>query len=377
MQNISRPRLGWKARFYRYRYWFVSWIAVLLLLIPGTLKAQAQAGYPPFIDPHLNDYGQVIETSDATAIRATLRQFYQQTGVQAVVVTVNSVQNYRTGDRTIESFATNLFNTWGIGDRTRNDGILLLVAPGDRKMRIELGSGYAASYDAVAQSIIDNEILPYFRDGLISRGTVSGVNAIVNRFNPRGAAQPVAGLPPSSMTGPAAQPLQGVPVGGAIALGGTALASAVIFSQWQRQRQRQCPHCRTEMIRLDEQADDAFLNTSQQKEESLQSVDYDVWQCPSCGHHQTLSYGSFFSQYRKCPRCSTRALEVRSTTTRQPTYTHTGEEKITENCRHCSHHDTRYRTIPRRTRSSSSSGGSGGGSGGGGRSSGGGASGSW
>jgi len=359
----------------RYRYWFIACITALFLLIPySSGNVQAQAGYPPFLDPHLNDYGRVVEANDATTIRTTLRQFQQETGIQVVVMTVNSVQDYGTGDRTIESFATNLFNTWGIGDRTRNDGILLLVAPGDRKVRIELGSGYSSRYDAVAQTIIHNQILPYFRDGLISRGVVTGTNGIVSRFRSGTSAQPAVGINPLGGIGSTgAGPRQEVVWGGAIAFGGSLAALLTVFLSWNRHRKRQCPRCQTEMQCLDEQADDAFLRAGQRKEESLESVDYDVWKCPKCGHHQIHSYANWFSRYHKCPGCSTKAMEVHTTTTRHASYTHTGEERIDEHCRHCSHERTRYRTIPRRTRSSSSSGGSGGG----GRSSGGGASGSW
>lgn len=369
-------RLGSVAWLHRYQYWLISCITVLLLLLPNYLSGvQAQATYPPFLDPHLNDYGRVIEPTDAAIIRSTLTQFQQQTGIQAVVVTVNSVQDYRTGDRTIESFATNLFNTWGIGDRTRNDGILLLVAPGDRKVRIELGQGYAVSYDSVAQSIIDDTILPSFREGLISQGTVSGVNAITNRF--RSTTAPSDGLG----IGDIPQAFRTVPSsdGGMVALigGGVALIAGVpVFSHWRRYRKRQCPRCNTEMTRLDEQADDQFLNAGQRKEESLGSVDYDAWQCSSCGYHQVLQHGNLFSRYRRCPSCSTKALDVKTTTIRHATYSHGGEEKIDETCRHCSYHNTHYRYTPRLERPSSN-GSSSGGSGGGGKSSGGGASGSW
>ncbi|MBD1909131.1 TPM domain-containing protein [Leptolyngbya sp. FACHB-8] len=371
--SLFRPDLmDWLRR---YRYWLISLATVIFLLLPYGAKAQAQTGYPPFLDPQLNDYGHVVTASDATTIRNTLQQFKQQTGIQVVVLTVNSVQDYQTGDRTIESFATNLFNTWGIGDRNRDDGILLLVAAADRKLRIELGSGYSSNYDAVAQAIISDYIVPQFREGRISQGTVAGVNAIVSRFNPSASALPAVENPGGG------DPLQATDEGAsegtiAIGVGLTGLIVGVpVFASWRRHRKRQCPSCKTQMVRLDEQADDQFLNESQRKEESLSSVDYDAWQCPSCSYHQILPYSNFFSEYSRCPSCATKALEVRTTTTRQPTRSCQGESRIDEHCRHCSYDRTYYRSIPRLTDNSSSSGGSS--SGGGGSSSGGGASGSW
>lgn len=339
-------------------YGMVAIATLLLLLVSTSLapKARAQTAYPSFLDPHVNDYAQVLAANDAATMRTTLRQFQGETGIQAVVLTVESIP----AGMTIESFATGLFNEWGIGDRTRNDGILLLIAPNNRELRLELGSGYPSSDNATAQRIIDEDILPHFRAERISQGTLAGVNAIVRDFHPTlGAAESSDGL--ASQTGTIAA------VGG-----GTAAAGGIpALLYWRRNRQRNCPRCSTPMERLDEAADDRFLRPGQRFEESIGSVDYDIWQCPQCGHHEQFQYRNFFSGYERCPSCAVRALKSRSTVTRRATYTSTGERKITKNCRNCSYHDVEYRTIPRRTRSSSSGGG------GGGRSSGGGASGSW
>ncbi|MGG6297433.1 TPM domain-containing protein [Leptolyngbya sp. AN02str] len=375
MQDVHLICPGFVAWLRRSRFWWTFVATVLGLLLWGAVgQAQAQASYPPFLDPYLNDYAQIVEARDAANIRATLGQFRQDTGIQTVVVTVNSVQDYGTGDRTIESFATNLFNRWGIGDRTRNDGILLLVAPGDRRVRIELGSGYASSDNAVAQAIIDDRILPHFRDGRMSQGTRAGVEGIVARFHPT--AVPSASADGLGLVDVVQSVRDDMPVTGQVVLLGSLLSllagGGLIGRSLWRHRHQTCPHCQTPMLRLDEQSDDQFLNEGQRKEESLSSVDYDVWQCPSCGHHKVHRYASLFSGYRQCPSCQVRALHVKRTTTRHPTYTYEGEERVDENCRHCSYQRTHYRSIPRRTRSSS-----GGSSGGGGRSSGGGASGSW
>lgn len=363
----------------RYRYWLVSLAAVLVLALPSlTAGAQAQSAYPPFLDPHVNDYAQILRAEDKAELRSLLSKFQAETGVQAVVLTVNSVQDYRTGDTTIESFATNLFNTWGIGDRVRDDGILMLVAVGDREMRIELGMGYSSRYDAVAQAVIDGHMIPYFRDGNYRQGILTGARVVVSSFDP---SHPAPVPPPSGSAGPsdglefvgdmiAENPNAAKAAGGGVAV---LAIGAPILSIWNRNRTRLCPTCKTPMVRLDEQLDDQYLNQGQRKEESLGSVDYDVWQCPSCNEELVKRYGNLLSQYGSCPRCRYQTLRKASRVIRHPTYTSTGRREIKENCTHCSHRDTRYEIIPKRTRSSGSSGGSGGG----GRSSGGGASGSW
>lgn len=367
----------------RYRYWLIALVTALGLWLSNGSVGIAQSPYPPFLDPHVNDYGQVLRPEDATQLRTSLHQFQTQTGIQVVVMTVNSIHDYRTGDETIESFATNLFNTWGIGDRTRNDGILILVAPGDRQVRIELGSGYSSSYDQVAQEIINTQMLLYFREGSFSQGAVAGANAVMQRFHPNAP-------PPAASTSQPQEPVTfndvllilryGIPrwVWGVIAGVGTYFVSIPIIQLWLRYRQRRCPRCRGEMVRLDEQADDQYLAAGQRTEESLRSVDYDVWLCQACGHHLVKTYRKGVSRFRECPGCHYRALEVERRTVRQPTYTSEGERQVIERCRHCSHHRTYYETISRLTDDNDSSSSSSGSScGGGGSSSGGGASGSW
>ena len=132
------------------------------------------------------------------------------------------------------------------------------------------------------------------------------------------------------------------------------------------------------MKRLDEQADNAYLDKPQKVEEDLRSIDYDVWQCPGCNYHTVLGYSRWFSGYKICPECHRQTLEVKVKTLEEPTYTSTGRQQVTETCHHCSHNHVKTVTLARRQRSNSgSSSSSSRSSFGGGKSSGGGASGSW
>ena len=163
-------------------------------------------------------------------------------------------------------------------------------------------------------------------------------------------------------------------------VGGLLSLFGLIFGgrRYLRNRKRYCPKCRTMMTRLDEVADDAHLEAGQIKEESLKSVDYDVWCCPDCGTTKVIPYNSWFSSYTKCSRCKRCTMEMTSRTITSATTSSTGTGEKTENCTNCGYHHTSRYTIPRRTESSSSgSSSSGSSSFGGGRSSGGGASGSW
>lgn len=371
---------------------------VLLLGWSGKQAVQAQSSYPTWEDLYINDLAQVVDSDHESQIRALLNELYDETDVEATVLTINSIYDYDTGDSSIESFATNLFNEWGIGDAERNDGILLLIAIEDRELRIELGAGYGPADEDGLGAIIDGVIVPHFQDGDFSLGIYEGTQAIVNRvrgsvselpvsggttLNTESVSVPAVSSTPNSRSGLDSDVVPWLAGGGTLGVVGAGLAG---ISRFKRYRKRTCPSCNmTEMVRLDESADDAFLQEGQRLEESLQSVDYDVWQCPNCQHHEVIPYVAWFSRYKQCPQCSHRAMEVDSSVVQQPTYTSTGLRRTTYNCRNCTHRDVRESTIPRKVRSttSSSSGFSSRSSSssrssfGGGRSSGGGRSGKW
>lgn len=173
--------------------------------------------------------------------------------------------------------------------------------------------------------------------------------------------------------------------------GATLVGGSWALSHLWRYRRRHCRQCGTEMILLGETEDDARLERRERVEESLGSVDYDVWSCPVCPEVEKVRYGAMFTRYAKCPRCRAVTKSQTVSRLRSPTQYREGLERIDERCVHCGWERTSERVIPRLPEpsrvdwSSGSSGGGfsgssfGGGSSGssGGHSSGGGASGSW
>jgi uncharacterized protein len=131
------------------------------------------------------------------------------------------------------------------------------------------------------------------------------------------------------------------------------------------------------MLRLDEAADDVYLDSGQKVEELISSVDYDIWKCLDCNTHTMNGYDNWLAWFKCCPQCHYRTVKVSSETLEYPTYDSTGRKRVTRECRHCKYHSSEIVVLPRRTRSSSSGSSPRRSSFGGGRSSGGGASGSW
>jgi uncharacterized protein len=350
----------------------VPLVASLALL--ASVAAAAQPGYPAANGMVVNDYANVLEPAHEDSIQALVGAIRRVREVDVRVVTIQRVADYRTGAGSVEAFATGLFNAWAVGGTPRNDGALLLVSVGDRRAKIELGDGAPASLDAATQDIFDVAMVPRFRQGDYGGGVVAGVEGLLQayaRAYPAETASPSADAgAPAPVYDPAAPAAAPVPAererpgagwgglailaalvgGGALGIGGVARMA---------RRRRQCPHCATEMALVDEAADDLYLDTGQKAEEALKSVDYRVWKCGSCGHHEIRPSKAWFSGKKECPQCRYRTVSVTKRTLERPTYTSTGSELVTSDCAHCSHHTEVRVTLPRRTPPSSSSGGGG------------------
>ena len=122
------------------------------------------------------DEASLIQSQDAQQIKTVCDRLLREERIPIIVVTIPSLAKYNATD--IESYARALFDNWGIGSQTRNYGILLLISLGDRKARIELGAAWAHTKDDTAQMIMSDIIIPNFKKGNYSAGTLQGVQAL-------------------------------------------------------------------------------------------------------------------------------------------------------------------------------------------------------
>ncbi len=143
-------------------------------------------GYAPFPTPdsgYVTDLAHVLTRDQEEEIEQWLWRVEERTGVEMAVVTINSISDYPgTPNESIEKFATALFDRWGIGNRPKDDGVLLLVAVGDRKARIELGAGHGHARDRAASAIMEGVIVPRFRKEDYRGGLREGVLALMLEF---------------------------------------------------------------------------------------------------------------------------------------------------------------------------------------------------
>lgn len=129
----------------------------------------------PVLTGRIVDNAHLLSTGATAGLKQALESHEQQTTNQVVVVTVTTLQGY-----TIEDFGYQLGRYWGIGQKDKNNGVLLIVAPKERKVRIEVGYGLEGKLtDAKASQIIQDRILPAFRSGNMEQGIVEGTQAIL------------------------------------------------------------------------------------------------------------------------------------------------------------------------------------------------------
>lgn len=156
------------------RVLIVPLAALLFVLCAGLVQA-AEPEFPR-LDGRVTDAAGVLSPEIRERITGKLKAHEDKSGDQLVVATVPNLQGL-----TVEDYANRLFRAWKLGETKRNNGALLLVAPTDRKVRIEVGYGLeGAITDAVSKVIITTAIIPKFKQGDIPGGIEAGAEAILS-----------------------------------------------------------------------------------------------------------------------------------------------------------------------------------------------------
>lgn len=130
----------------------------------------------PYLSGRVNDEANLIPAEQRQRIEAKLAQFERQTGNQVAVLTIGSLDG-----EAIEDYANKVGRTWALGQKGKDNGVLLLVAHQDRQMRIEVGYGLEPVLTDLQTSLIQNQvIIPYFKRGDFGGGIEAGVDAILS-----------------------------------------------------------------------------------------------------------------------------------------------------------------------------------------------------
>ncbi|MEM7428145.1 MAG: TPM domain-containing protein [Pseudomonadota bacterium] len=150
-----------------------AWSGALILVL--LVAAAGAAPDFPQLTGRVVDNANLIDAAAETELTGKLEQLEKQTTDQLVVVTLPDLQG-----ETIEGFGYQLGRHWAIGQKDRNNGALLIVAVKERKVRIEVGYGLEGKLtDALTRIIIDQAIVPQFRQGDFQGGIVEGTDLLI------------------------------------------------------------------------------------------------------------------------------------------------------------------------------------------------------
>lgn len=423
-------------------------VVFVLLVLAGSVTAlMASETYSTddIDNVHLKDKTQYVSNPDgvlssqSTArLNAAIKNVWDQTSAEMVVVAVNDINTDP------DEFATDLMEKWGVGKKDKDNGVILLIVKDQRKAVIRTGDGMEGVLpDIVCGRILREDMFPRFKEGDYDGGTEAAVSRMSRVItDPKYAAELKSDIANDARPGRGygghneEEDLWGWLLKVSMFVGVVCLivvvATIVISRKDQehkryeslnsmktlmlflsfmclgmplpayllliaamhriRNHARKCPNCSTKMKKLDEETDNKYLTPAEDTEERLNSIDYDVWLCPTCGETDVIPYVNKHSSYRICERCGARTSTLtENRTIMKPTTTRPGRGVRIYTCRNCGHRKEEPYELPKVAsaapvviipggfggRGGGFGGGFGGGSFGGGGTAGGGASGGW
>ena len=378
-----------------------------------------------------------------SSVNARLQALRDSTTAEVAVAVVPSI-----GDYSVEDFSEKVFTRWGLGKKDKDNGVLLLISPDSRTVRIQTGYGAEGVLpDITCGKIIRETVIPNMREDCLDCAVDEATAMITHVMtDPEYADELRSGLA-DNHSGYDEAPVSGETVKGFLMIVAALLwvfaawtyvarrmkarrekSTALKAQEWRgiltplailtaatlltaapfyllalyhyrkaRYGSHTCPNCGGRSVRTSGAQAMGYLTPSQQFEEKLGSVHYDVHHCEKCGNTEVTPYPAKNTRYAYCPHCGTRAYRyIGNRTLRQPTYRSEGAGVSQYRCDYCGNQDDKGFRIPKKDMAAAMAaaamlgssrrrggGGFGGGLGGfgggfgGGRTGGGGASGSW
>jgi uncharacterized protein len=148
---------------------------IALLIVALAIGVALAAASFPALSGRVVDAANILSPVAIADLERKLSDLEQKSGIQLVVATVPSLEGEE-----IEPYANDLFRFWKLGEAKKNNGALLLIAPKERRMRIEVGYGLEGTLtDAISSLIIANAIAPRFKAGDFNGGVTRGVDDII------------------------------------------------------------------------------------------------------------------------------------------------------------------------------------------------------
>ena len=151
-----------------------SWIPAFAGMTIVSVCWSIEPLFPAKPTGYVTDQARVLKDGSRLELEAYLADFERRTSVQVAVVTLPTL-----GGNDIAAVAVDLFKKWGIGEKGKDNGVLFLIVPADRRMRIEVGYGLEGALpDALTGRIMDEAVIPKFRAGDINGGILDGTKLL-------------------------------------------------------------------------------------------------------------------------------------------------------------------------------------------------------
>ena len=342
----------------------------------------------------LADPAGAVDARSAAEINARLYQLRQKTTAEMGVAVVPSLDGEE-----IQPYSVGLFQEWGLGQDDNDNGVLLVISIGDRRAFITTGYGVEGALpDISCNNIARRIIAPKMKEGDVGGAVLGAVDAVYGALTDPAVAEE---LRSEKGVGGQGQQLKALDkealysaityiagfillltillfiylliqarhgngyekaqmwrkwlpyfwAGAALSLG-TALPFALLalfLYKSGRNKRIRCQTCGARMNKLSEEKDNELLSLSQDFEEQIGSVDYDVWLCPNCGTVERFPFIEKNTKYTECPKCHTHAFTLRCERQIQaPTTRREGIGVREYECLFCHHKENRNYRIPRR-----------------------------
>lgn len=420
---------------------------ILLIIILAIAAAANATVYTPemMVNPNIaNRYEFVLDPAhllDDTTVQGVNQRLYdlrKTTTCEVAVIVVPDI-----GDTPIEDWCEEVFTDWGIGKSDKDNGALFVIAVEQHQARIQTGYGVEGVLtDIACNNIIGRAVIPNMREDNINAAVDDATALMYDALTDPSVAEELRSEQPDNYAGNITalsgdviwkfaqyvalmafmmclamfcydlwtsrkldpyrrsqlwrSHLKVYIIAAIFSLGSGLIFWFIALALYRtaRTRPRKCPTCGAKMKRLGEEEDNELLNPSQDFEEKIKTVDYDVWECPECHTIERFPFKADQKRFSECPQCHTIAMCLVSDTCRiQPTTKREGLGEKEYECQFCHYRHRKPYSIPRKADSTAAAmaagailgsmgrgGGGGGGFGGGfggGSTGGGGATGSW
>lgn len=317
-----------------------------LLLSTALALTPAEVPNPRASGAWVADMADVIPAEAEARMNASLAAVHADTDAEIAVVTVPDVPGEA------RAFATQLFEGWGVGDQSADNGLVVLLVVDQRRLSMVTGYGIEPVLpDGWLGGMQARAMVPRFKTGDFAGGLQAGLSEVEARLRANAAevregsrraesSRDVSG--PEARAEPTSSGLSGLALLVGLPLAGlTALIAALA------RRPRKCQDCAVPMVKLRESEEDAHLNAGQQREEEIGSVQWDVWLCPKCRQVELASRSRWSSGYDRCPQCNFRTLSQTTVELEEATVQQEGVVEVRTRCEHCHHRSTHTRKTPR------------------------------